>query len=170
MFELIASIVALCSLGVSAVLAFRVKGLSERLKAVESRLTARPSQAVLPEIDRPLQGISVALLIEQDHPHPVFANLLKELLLREDACVGTEDANLSIEGRIICNGYADVYYSAELTCEFRGEAVCVLIEKPPHGDRQENLARELVARLKKELSKTSLRSERQAAIHELGPP
>ncbi|RYG21730.1 hypothetical protein EON82_18355 [bacterium] len=119
-------------------------------------------------MNRPLQGLRVGLRIEQDHPHPVFANLLKELLLKEDAILEADAADLIVEGGVVCNGYADVYYTAELNCRLQDEAICVLIEKPPHGDRQENLARELLSKLKKELRKTTERSERSNALRELG--
>ena len=125
-------------------------------------------QAALVEEARPLEGLHVDLQVGQDHPHPVFANLLKELLLREDALISSESPDLLVEGRIVCNGYADVYFTAELTCRFRGEPVCVVIEKPPHGDRQENLARELLAKLNKELGKSAQRTERHTALRELG--
>ena len=48
MFELIASIVALFSLGVSAVLASRFKGLSDRLAATEGQLACRLAPKTLP--------------------------------------------------------------------------------------------------------------------------
>ena len=78
-----------------------------------------------------------------------------------------EEATLQIAGRVVCNDYADVYFTAELTCRLRGEPICVVIAKPPHGDRQENLARELLAKLTKELGKTAQRTERTSALREL---
>jgi hypothetical protein len=171
MFEMFASIVALCSLGVSAVLAFRFRALSDRLAAAERQLSERGAKSpVLAEVDRRCEGLRIALRVEQDHPHPIFVGLLKELFLREDAVLGTNEPDLLVTGRIVCNGYADVYYTAELTCLLREEPICVLIEKPPHGDRQENLARELVAKLTKELGKTVRRTERHAALRELEQP
>jgi hypothetical protein len=167
MFELIASIVALCSLGVSAMLAFRVRSLSERLEAAERQLAIPAIRPELAQAVSPLTGLRVALQLDQDHTHPVFANLLKELLVREDISIESHAPDLLISGRIVCNGYADVYYTAEITCRLGSEPICVLIEKPPHGDRQENLARELVAKLRKELLKTTERSERSTALREL---
>lgn len=171
MFELFASIVALCSLGVSAVLALRIRALSDRLHAAERQLSVPSAlQPALVEAPRPLEALRVALEIDQDHPHPVFANLLKELLLREDTVLSSNSPDLLVQGRVVCNGYADVYYTAELTCLLQGEPICVLIEKPPHGDRQENLARELLAKLTKELGSTAQRNERHSALSELGQP
>jgi hypothetical protein len=70
---------------------------------------------------------------------------------------------VAIKGEIACNGYADVYYRAELTAGAEGEIFLTLSEKPPHGDRPANLALELVHRLKIELRKR----ERGLALREL---
>src|SRR6202043_900529 len=96
--------------------------------------------------------------------HPVFASLLKELLLAEDvtdiamlapdqAADWKAGADILISGDLVCNGYAEIYYTLEFTCSTPDQAICTLIEKPPHGDRPSNLAIELVTRLKAELEK-----------------
>ncbi len=112
----------------------------------------------------PLHGLRFALSIEQDHPNPVLATLLKEALLKEDALIVETDPDVRVEGNVMCNGYADVYFRANLVCRIADETLITLTEKPPHGDRQENLAREVVARLKTEMAK----AERRNALRELG--
>ncbi len=77
------------------------------------------------------------------------------------------DADLLVAGILKCNGYAEVYYEAEITCYSRHEAVCTLIERPPGGDRPGNLAIEVVATLNAKLDALFRRSERARAISEL---
>ena len=109
-----------------------------------------------------LAGLRVSLGIQQDHPHPVFEGLLREALLREEAVVDDASA-LRIEGEVVGNGYADVYFRAEITVMLGNETLFVLTDKPPHGDRPANLAAEVVQRLRDELAKR----ERQGALREL---
>jgi hypothetical protein len=134
---------------------------------------------------RPLEGLRVAVAITQDHPHAVFVDVLKDQLFAEDVTdilvLSAEEAalldknwkdrkdapDILIKGDIVCNGYAEIYYTADFICSNATDAICTLIEKPPHGDRPSNLAIELVARLKKELGKIVGRNERRQAIREL---
>lgn len=118
----------------------------------------------VPPSPSPLQGFRFAFSIEQDHPHPVLATLLKEALLREDVLIVETGSDVRVEGTVLCNGYADVYFRADLAAILEGQTLLTVTEKPPHGDRQENLAREIVARLKAELEKR----ERRGALRELG--
>ena len=72
-----------------------------------------------------------------------------------------------ISGTVVCNNYADVYYEADLTAFTDRGPVVVLSERPPHGNRQLNLAIEFVNRLDTELAQQSERTERQRALGEL---
>ena len=138
--------------------------MGERLAALERR--ERPDAGPALPDPSPLAGRRVALAIRQDHPHPVFANLLKEGLLAEEARLDDGTPDLRIEGEIVGNGYADVVFRAELAVRMGGETILVLFDRPPHGDRPANLVAELVRRLKDELANR----ERQAAVRELHPP
>ena len=167
MLETIACALALTSLGISVVLASRLRDLSDRVRSIESR--PPPPQAALPKPPSPLDGLRVAIALTQDHPHPVFATLLKERLLGEGAEIVPEaEADVLVRGAVVCNGYADVYFTADLAAQTPGAPLFTLVEKPPHGDRQGNLALELVTRLKAEWEKRSTRDERRAALRELG--
>ena len=182
--EIFVGLVALLSLATSAFLVRRVLELERRLQSLP-----QPTLQPLPEpLTRPLQGLRIALAITQDHPHPVFANLLKEQLLSEDVTditlltpaeatrlqtdwkQRTDGPDILIGGDIVCNSYAEIYYTADLTCSAADQAICNLIEKPPHGDRPSNLAIDLVARLKTELEKLVGRDDRRRAIRELQGP
>ncbi|HWA84150.1 MAG TPA: hypothetical protein VG820_11975 [Fimbriimonadaceae bacterium] len=176
MFEIVASLLALASLTLSAALAVRVRRLEEQLRSVER---SAPTPVALPEpvSVHPLEGLRFALAISQDQAHAVFANLLKEHLLAEDAgevallAEGeTPDwggCDLFISGKVVCNGYAEIYYEADLTCHGPRGAICAVVERPPHGDRPVNLAVELIAKLKAELEKLERRDERRRALREL---
>jgi hypothetical protein len=170
MFVILLGVIAFLALGAATALGVLLVRLEGRLRAAEQVLES-PTRAALPEAApvRPLEGLRVALDIRQDHTHPVFANLLKEQLLAEDVTDLTtpDTADIVIEGNLVCNGYAEIYYEADFTCRTATEPICTLIEKPPHGDRPQNLAIELVARLKRELTKLESRNERRAAIREL---
>ncbi len=183
----IAGGVALLSLILSLALALRCQQLGFRLRDVERALQGMGVKTLAPPafgehvVPNALEGLRVALAIKQDHEHPVFATLLKDLLLKEDvadvALLSPSEAaqlraewkgqDVLIEGEITCNGYAEVYYKADFTCDTADKPICTLIEKPPHGDRPGNLAIELIARLKSELSKVVDRDERRSAIREL---
>jgi hypothetical protein len=157
---LIASLIALAFAGAIWV----------RLNAIEARTplpSASTALAFSEPPDKPLEGLSVALRIKQDHPHPVFLNLLKEALLLEDARLDADNPEIEIAGTIVCNGYSDVYFTSELICSTPAGPFCEIIEKPPHGDRPENLAIETVARLKAEWRKMHSRAERGQALKEL---
>lgn len=176
MVEVIAGVIAMASLALSLALAAKVQRLEARLRIAEQSPAPAPS---LPEPvpERPLEGLRVALVVEQDHSHPVFANLLKEQLLTEDVdsvvllpANATPDwsaSDILISGKLTCNGYAEIFYETDLTCFSPVEPICSLIERPPHGDRPINLAVELVAKLKVELAKLESRNERRRALREL---
>lgn len=182
MVELVALVMASASLIVCIALAAKLQRM-ESLVAISRPLDLPPEPPSLPEVRQsPLEGLRIALAITQDHAHPIFANLLKEHLLTEDV---TEIAMLSpsemaalkqdwndgpdilISGDIVCNGYAEIYYQADLVCSTPHQAICTLIERPPHGDRPSNLCLELVKRLSVELEKLMTRNERRLAIREL---
>jgi hypothetical protein len=185
MVEVFFGAVAVGSLVVSLVLEGRMRALDRRLTSAERSMALGPPGLSLPEPERqrPLEGLRIALGITQDHTHPVFANLLKERLLLEDVAEVTvltpdEASNLQgdwnpdgpdllILGNLVCNGYAEIYYQADLTCHSPHHEVCTIAEKPAHGDRPANLSIELVERLKTELTKLVSRNERRRAIREL---
>ena len=157
---MLALLLSALSLVVSVGLALRMRDLAGRLAASEGNaLPCRPKPSLE---SSPLAGLRVALDLDQDHPNAPFAALLRERLLREDVILD-ENADLAVSGTLVCNGYADVYYRAEIAVRAGGETLFLLAEKPPHGDRPENLALELVDRLKTEWAKR----ERQGAIREL---
>ncbi len=159
---------ALLALIVSLSLAKRVSALEQTNPLQGPALQALVPEPVL-DAPSPLEGLRVSVSIRQDYSLPLVENLLKELLQKEDANL-TGPPELVIEGDVTCNGYAEVYYTAELTCLFRGDPICNLIERPPHGDRPLNLAIELVTRLKTELAKDAERRDRRQAISELQGP
>ncbi|HVT11416.1 MAG TPA: hypothetical protein VHE55_04050 [Fimbriimonadaceae bacterium] len=176
MFEIVANVLALASLALSAALAARVRRLEEQLRSVDR---PAPTPAALPDPvpDRPLEGLRIALAISQDQPHAAFANLLKEHFLAEDAgevtllpadsTPGWANCDILVAGNVVCNGYAEIYYEADLTCHGPSGAICTVVERPPHGDRPVNLAAELVVKLKGELQKLERRDERRRALREL---
>jgi hypothetical protein len=171
----VSGLVALASLGVSVMLAMRVRFLESRLAAPRSLLESAPLQ--LPEVSaiRPLDGLRIAVNIRQDHLNPIFANLLKEQLLLEEVAEVSflarpnwhDSADILIRGSLLCNGYAEIYFEADIECLSPNDSICSLSEKPAHGDRPTNLAIEVVSRLKFELEKLVSRSERRRAIREL---
>ena len=61
------------------------------------------------------------------------------------------------------NGYADVYYRAELTVSEGERTLFTVARTPPHGDRPEKGVLELVERLKAE----RMKGERQRSLREL---
>ncbi len=128
----------------------------------------------------------MAIAVTQDHPHRVFENLLKDHLTRLDVAEvsviwsrsgdnpgraarqdGRLHADILIVGEMTCNGYAEVYYQAEFSCYTARETVCTLMERPPGGDRPENLAIEIVTKLSTKLEDLIRRNERRRAIGEL---
>jgi hypothetical protein len=166
---------AAASLCVSVMLAMRIRELDARLRTSLPVSDSPPLQLVERIEPRPLEGLRIAVNIRQDHPSPVFANLLKEELLLEDVAevsfLATPDwqdsADVLIRGNVLCNGYSEIYYQAEIECLGANETICAITEKPAHGDRPMNLAIEVVSRLKFELEKLVSRSERRRAIREL---
>lgn len=176
MLEIVAGVVALAGLAVSLALAAKVQRLEARLRIAEQSPAPAPA---LPEPmpERPLERLRIALSIEQDHSHPVFANLLKEQLLTEDvdsivllptgAAPDWNATDILISGKLTCNGYAEIFYETDLTCFSPVEPICTVVQRPPHGDRPVNLAVELVAKLKVELEKLDSRIERRRALREL---
>lgn len=172
------------SLALVLILHRRVSQLNERLDAAERAIGDQreiPEEPPALEGRRVLEGLRIGLAIAQDHVYPAFANLLKEQLLKQDvadvlflpsSCTTDEwrasgKADLLIAGAITCNGYVEVYYQADLTCYSTTETVCTLIERPPGGDRPENLAMEVVTKLSDTLDKVLKRDERRRAIGEL---
>jgi hypothetical protein len=171
---------ALASLGFSIV----ALALSLRRQTAPP-LASDPTRLAFPEpTPSHLEGLSVVLSIKQDHTHPVFANMLTETLRKLDAEVSTispdefddflerwgshaDCGDLLISGNVTCNGYAEVYYRAEITCATRSETICTMVENPAAGDRQANLAKELVARIETEITKRLSRNERRLALREL---
>jgi hypothetical protein len=154
-------------LGVLA-LARRVAMLEAMQQSLEqARNSAAPAlENVEP---KPLQGLSIALEIEQDHPHSPFVALLTRHLDQEDVLavnLGSR-GDIVIKGALSCNGYTDVYFSADISCFVKGDPICTVIERPPHGDRPINLSTELIAKLKRELLKVQDQTERRQAINEL---
>lgn len=132
-----------------------------------------PSTPQLPAFN-PLEGLRIGIAIKQDHEKPTFAELLKDRLNREDADAvilssgqPRDGLDALISGTIQCNGYADVYYSADLICTAVGEAVVKIGEKPAEGGRQSNLAAGLVGKLKREIEQSILRAERRRALREM---
>lgn len=190
MFAIIVVLAVLISIGASLALAEQLRRLDRRLNRTELALDNPPTVSALPEPEpsRPLEGLRIAISVTQDHTHPVFANLLKEQLLSEDATeitmLSREEANglranwksqdhapdLLIAGSLVCNGYSEIYYDADFTCFSPNQPICSLVQKPPHGDRPTNLAIELIAKLKTELEKLISRNERRRAIRELHDP
>jgi hypothetical protein len=75
--------------------------------------------------------------------------------------------DILVTGDLVCNGYAEIYYQAELACLSPHQEICRLTEKPAHGDRPANLAIEAVSKLESELDKLVSRHERRRAIREL---
>ena len=120
-----------------------------------------------------LEGLLFSLKIEQDHADPLFATLLKEMLLSEGAeevALLPKDAraaDVAFVGDLSCNGYAEIYYQAHITCSVANQVLFTVNDRPAHGDRPNNLATELVSRLKQDLSKLIKRNERSRAIREL---
>ena len=182
--EYVACVLALIALTLCAGLAVRLMRLESQLKSLEG-----PSrQALVEPPSRPLQGLRVAVGVTQDYAQPVFANLLRECLFGEDVTevqlLGTAEVaslhqswreqgsgpDILIAGEVVCNGYSEIYYTAEFTCSTADQVICTLTEKPPHGDRPINLASDLVARLKTELEKLVSRDDRRRAIRELQGP
>jgi hypothetical protein len=171
----LSAVLALASMGVSLMLALRIKTLEDRLSVPKPILDSPPLQLPEPAAPKPLEGLRIAVNIRQDHPNPIFANLVKEQLLLEDVAevsfLATPDwqdsADILVRGNLLCNGYAEIYYQADIECLSPSEAICTLTEKPAHGDRPTNLAIELVSRLKFELEKLVSRNERRRAIREL---
>lgn len=146
-----------------------------RVRALEAQLAHPVPPTPLPAtpefVEAPLAGLVVALDVQQDHPVAPWSQLLKEDLLKAGVAEMVEppsESDLTITGHIVCNGYSDVYFEADLQVSTRSGVLLRLIEKPPHGDRPNNLAIELVDRINKELGKRSTREERKAALRELG--
>lgn len=177
------AIVAGAALGLAIALYRQLAILTARLDTAEHALNSlRQREADDPpalEAPKVLEGLRIALQVTQDHAHPVFANLLKDLLLKQDVAEvtfqtqsvddwrTTKTADILISGSLTCNGYAEVYYQAEFTCYSASETICTLIERPPGGDRPENLALELTTELGDSLAKAIQRDERRRAIGEL---
>ncbi len=171
MLTFFALFLALASLAASLALAGRLRVLNERLAMLEGEPKRVPLERRKEEpwgrgFANPLAGLRVSLTIQQDHPHPVFASLLKETLLKEEAIVDDNHPDLWIEGEIVGNGYADVYFRAEIAVSTGRESILTVSDKPPHGDRPANLAADIVRKLRDELDKR----EHRLAVRELHEP
>lgn len=168
--DVLAILLSVVATSVAIALAIRVRRLEECLASL---VLPVPSPSLVAVEESVLQGLRVAIDLQQDHAHPVFAELLRDTLLGRDVAeviLGRSDTCVCvIDGHVTCHGYTDVYFEADLTCTAPSGVVCTLIEKPPSGDRQENLALEIVSRMVKELEKSERRGERRAALSELGP-
>jgi hypothetical protein len=174
--EIVAMLVAISSVGVTLLVASR---LSSRIRALESIVRQRvPSVLDKAEGSFALAGMRIRLSVRQDHARPLFANSLREALLREDVqdvlIVGDPSAHGAakgewlISGTITCNGYSDVYFNADLTCTLGEETVCSWSHRPPQGDRPENLVLEIVSTLTSKLADRARKNERRKALSELG--
>ena len=126
------------ALGACLALSARVRSLEQRLAAVEVSSRA----PVLPEApfrESPLQGLRIAVSIIQDHPQPIFANLLKELLMKEDVLdvsflpEPSAETDIFITGTLTCNAYAEIYFRADITAYAGSEPLCTITEAPPGG-------------------------------------
>ncbi|MBC8066161.1 MAG: hypothetical protein H7Y17_15115 [Chlorobia bacterium] len=186
MLEVVLGLVAAVIGGISVALVVgdRQRRFETRIIAVEKALdSAKQLPVVTSTPPRLLAGLRVALCVNQDHTHPVFATLLKDQLLamvvssveilpsanvdKLKASWGDDSQDILIAGDLTCNGYAEIYFHADFTCYAPNETICTLIERPPHGDRPGNLAIELVDKLNVELEKLVERRERRLAIREL---
>jgi hypothetical protein len=173
---LILAALTLTGLLLSAYLASKVADQEKRIRVLES---SRGQGAAYPlEAGEPyqpvLEGLKVAIQIQQDHERPVFALLLKERLVAEDAVpilgsMGEEVAcDVLVKGKVKCNGYEELFYEATLDCLAGNSLLLTVSEKPSQGGRQANLSNTLVSRLKHELQQSAERRERQLALDQLG--
>jgi len=173
--------ISAAALGVAVTVAVRMQQMRHPEWETPHALDKAP-ESLPPKTPR-LQQLRVALAIDQDYSHPAFAGLLREMLFQEDVVEISqitrsqadsmkhswpEGIDLLIEGSVLCNGYAEVYYEAEFQCRTARGDLCTLIEKPPHGDRPMNLAIELIERIAREYRKSIDQGERRAALKELG--
>jgi hypothetical protein len=135
----------------------------------------------------PLEGKRVGLCIEQDHRLPVIARLIGDRIEAEDGEVATlspkdvehyetatrwepgRDApHVVVKGKVRCNGYKDLYYEADLTFLFAYGVVESILESPPNGARQTNLAIAALKVIKQTMDTEERRTERRTALKELG--
>ena len=181
----------------TAALYGKVSAQSRTIRAMEITLDSiRNAQAelsdlsALPSITSPvLEGKRIALQISQDHKLPILEGLIKERLESDDAVVletsegeveklasatkwdpAEVNPHVVVTGAVRCNGYKDVYYEADLTFLFFNGVVSSILEAPPNGSRQANLAIGVVKNIKSTLEQSATRAERQAAIKELNHP
>jgi hypothetical protein len=166
----------LCNFGASAYLLQRLVVQERRVRRLESSSTnALPmvSASDAKPFKPPLEGLRISLEITQDHPRPVFAQLLKDRLTTEDAIPSIsptaqdQKPDLIVRGTIKCNGYEEVFYEALLDCFSKEGLLLTLSDKPSQGGRQANLATTLVTRIKQELQQSTQRQERQLALDQL---
>jgi hypothetical protein len=113
--EGIAVAVALVSAALCLLLASMVRGLRSRVEALEAQLATSARQPLPgPEAlsQSPLEGLRIAVRVQQDHSRPTFSNLLAQRLEEENAEVrlvdaeheGSSDWDLEISGSITCSG------------------------------------------------------------------
>lgn len=181
MLGLAAFVIAAIALAVSVFLARivlaqgeQIRSLRAQLNQLDARMDELPPPIPAPLFLSPvLESKRVAISITQDHEQPTFAELLKRLLVQEDAApeivagATGENFDLIIRGAIICNGYSDLYYEASLDVLESGEKIVSIVERPVQAGRQINLATTLISRAKQEIESKALRKERQRALKEI---
>lgn len=181
-FELLLILVlGIGAIGGSVMLALAIRSIDMRLRNTEKTLSGesdKPALAWHEPAAHPLRDVRIALVIRQDSQYPLFATMLREMFLAEDASevemfntIAEAEAwgpEILVSGEVVCNGYSEVYYSADLTCKTPHQMVTAIVEKPAQGDRPSNLGLELVEKLKADLTRLLLREERRKALRELG--
>lgn len=176
---IVATLIAIIGTAASLWTLQRVRRLADRVRYLERRCDALATVANLGEpsegASSPLAGRGIWVDIQQDHPLPIVADRLAAQLSLRDAEVRTgissEDVTGPSDGRIVgeilCNGYADVYYQAQISVWIGDELLMTLRSRPEGGDRPDNLAMELVAEIEEKLTTSERRTERQRALQEL---
>ncbi len=164
-------VLGLAGLGVvGTILLITLKGNANR-PHLEPYLSSRGSLTDSGEEANPLFGLKVCMTLTQDHPHLPFMPLMRDQFLEAGVAEfhsdPLKDVDLLLIAEVKCNGYAEVYYTAEIRCSSDGEPLCVIVEAPAQGDRPSNLALETVSRVRRELLASHGYAERRAALKEL---
>jgi len=156
--------------------------IGSMLRSFEQFVSTIPQQLTNPI----LEGKRIGLCIEQDHKLPVLETLIRERLEAEDAhvldfepaqadeleattkwTVDDSHPDVLVRGKVQCNQYREVYYHADLTFEFANGVVASILENPPNGARQANLAIAVVQKIKQTLEQAEKKAERRNALSEL---
>jgi len=190
---LVIATIATISLLVCALLWWQMMILGDQVRALGGSLREvgesydKLALTMPAELLRPmLENRRIALCIEQDHKLPVLETLIRERLEAEDAQVlDMEPAqadelmattkwrvddfhpDVLVRGKIQCNQYREVYYHADLTFVFASGVVSSILENPPNGARQANLAIAVVQKIKQTLEQAGKKAERTTALSEL---